>query len=135
MNSKGDTRKTHLAIFTDLVGKVDRIETGKSARVTLEVKDEMKADEQGLIHGGFTFGLADYAAMVAVNDPFVVLLSANVFFRKPVVSGDRLTAHAIVTETEGNRKRVSCEIFNQDQIKVFEGEFQCMILNKHILAK
>ena len=95
----------------------------------------MKTDEQGLIHGGFTFGLADYAAMVAVNDPFVVLLSASVFFRKPVVSGDRLTAHAIVTATEGRKKRVSCEIFNQDQVKVFEGEFQCMLLNKHILAK
>jgi uncharacterized protein (TIGR00369 family) len=134
MNLKGDIQKTHLAIFADLVGTVEHIETGKSARVTLEVNNKMKADEQGLIHGGFTFGLADYAAMVAINDPFVVLLSANVFFRRPVILGDRLTAMAIVTETEGKRKKVSCEIFNQSQVKVLEGEFHCRVLPKHILA-
>lgn len=135
MDPKMDTPKTHLAVSTDLVGKVDYIESGKSARVILAAQEKMKADETGLIHGGFTFGLADYAAMVAVNDPFVVLLSARVFFRRPVISGDRLTAHASVTEAEGQRKRVFCEVFNQDQVKVFEGEFQCMVRNKHILSK
>lgn len=27
---------------------------------------------QGLVHGGFIFGAADFAAMSAVNNPFVL---------------------------------------------------------------
>ena len=130
-----DAQNTHLAISSDLVGKVEYIESGKSARVTLETNEKMKADDQDLIHGGFTFGLADYAAMVAVNSPFVVLLSASVFFRKPVIVGDTLTARASVTDAEGQRKKVCCEVFNQQNVKVFEGEFQCMVLKSHILAR
>ncbi len=128
-------QKTHLSISAELVGKVERLEPGKFASVTLTVDNRMKVDEKGLIHGGFTFGLADYAAMVAVNDPFVVLLSSNVRFLKPVIAGDRLTAHAGITESEGRRKKAWCEVFNQHQEKVLAGEFMCLILDKHILEK
>jgi uncharacterized protein (TIGR00369 family) len=128
-------QKTHLSSSEELVGKIEGIETGKFASVTLTVDSRMKVDEKGLIHGGFTFGLADYAAMVAVNDPFVVLLSSNVRFLKPVIMGDRLTAHASITESEGRKKKVWCEVFNQHQQKVLAGEFMCLILDKHVLEK
>ena len=98
-----DTPRTHSSISEALVGKVEWIETDKSARVTLTVDQRMQVDEKGLIHGGFTFGLADYAAMVTVNHPFVVLLSSNVRFLKPVVAGDRLTAHARISAAEGRQ--------------------------------
>ena len=132
--STRDKQKTHLSVSAELCGTVERIEEGRSAVVTLCVGEEMKADDQGLIHGGFTFGLADYAAMVAVNDPFVVLLSARVFFRKPVMVGDRLKARADITKIEGADRRVSCQVFNQDGAKVLEGEFLCRVLRKHVLA-
>ncbi|HYB19588.1 MAG TPA: hotdog fold domain-containing protein [Thermodesulfobacteriota bacterium] len=128
-------QETHLSASEGLVGKVEMIESGRLSRVTLMVDQGMGVDEKGLAHGGFTFGLADYAAMVAVNDPFVVLLSSRVRFLKPVVVGDRLTAHARITETEGKRNKVWCEVFKQDETKVFEGEFLCLSLNKHILEK
>ena len=89
-NLDGHPQKTHLAVSEDLVGKAERIESGNFARVSLTVDSRMRADEKGLIHGGFTFGLADFAAMVAVNDPFVVLLSSQVQFLKPVVTGESL---------------------------------------------
>ncbi len=128
-------QKTHLSVSEELVGKVEVIESGKSSVVTLLVDHRMTVDERGLAHGGFTFGLADYAAMVAVNDPFVVLLSSQVSFLKPVAVGDRITAHSRIIESEGRRRKVMCEVFNQDQQKVFEGEFLCLVLNKHVLEK
>ena len=128
-------QKTHLSISEELVGKVEVIESGKSSIVTLLVDHRMRVDERGLAHGGFTFGLADYAAMVAVNDPFVVLLSSHVSFLKPVAVGDRITAHSRIIESEGRKRKVWCEVFNQDQQKVFEGEFLCLVLNKHVLEK
>ena len=131
----GPSQKTHLSVSAELVGKVEMIESGKSSRVNLSVDQRMAVDEKGLIHGGFTFGLADYAAMVAVNDPYVVLLSSQVRFLKPVALGEKITAQAQVREEEGRKKKVWCEVFNQDRQKVLEGEFLCLVLNQHILDK
>ena len=128
-------QKTHLSVSEELVGKVEKIESGKFSRVTLMVDHRMRVDEKGLAHGGFTFGLADYAAMVAVNDPFVVLLSSQVRFLKPVAVGDRITAHARITQSEGKKNKVWCEVFNQSETKVFEGEFLCLNLSRHVLEK
>jgi uncharacterized protein (TIGR00369 family) len=117
------------------VGKVEKIESGRLAEVSLTVDSRMQVDEKGLVHGGFTFGLADYAAMVAVNDPFVVLLSSQVRFLKPVVVGETLTARARVDGTEGKKWRVRCEVFNQGREKVLEGEFLCLVPGRHVLDK
>jgi uncharacterized protein (TIGR00369 family) len=135
MPADAHIQKTHLAISEELVGTIEALETGKSARVSLTTLPRMKADEQGLIHGGFTFGLADYAAMVAVNEPSVVLLSSSVKFLKPVIIGDRLTALARIQLIEGRKQKVWCDVFNQDQQKVLEGEFLCLIPNQPILGK
>ena len=132
---EGHVQRTHLSVSEELVGKVERIENEKSSRVMLTADQRMKVDEKDLIHGGFTFGLADYAAMVAVNDPFVVLLSSQVRFLKPVAVGDRLTAEARITQTEGKKNKVWCEVSNQEGTKVLEGEFLCLNLNKHVLEK
>ena len=128
-------QNTHLSICEDLVGKVERIESGRFAQVSLTVDSRMRVDEKGLVHGGFTFGLADYSAMLAVNDPFVVLLSSQVRFLKPVIVGETLTARARVDETEGKKRRVRCEVFNRGQEKVLEGEFLCLVLSQHVLEK
>lgn len=130
---EGNDQKTHLFISKDLVGEVKWIEGGKASRVDVKMNDHMKADSRGLVHGGFTFGLADYAAMVAVNDPWVVLLSSTVKFLKPVTVGDHLTAEARITHTEGKKRKVWCDVFDQDREKVFEGEFLCYVPNQHVL--
>ena len=65
----------------------------------------MAADSTGLTHGGFTFGLADYAAMLAVNHPFVVLGSAQVKFTAPVRTGETMRAEAKVRPSRGRRAR------------------------------
>jgi uncharacterized protein (TIGR00369 family) len=128
-------QRTHLSIDEESVGKVQKIESGKSSQVVLKMEPWMRADENGLVHGGFTFGLADYAAMVAVNDPYVVLLSSQVQFLKPVEVGESLTALAQVVESDGKKRKVQCEVLNREQQKVLEGEFLCMVLNQHVLEK
>lgn len=128
-------QKTHLLASRELVGTVVRVETGICAETSLTTVDEMAVDEKGLIHGGFIFGLADLAAMAAVNDPFVVLATSSVKFLKPVVSGEQLIAHARITKTENRKRWVWCDVFNEKDIKVFEGEFFCVSLKMHVLEK
>jgi uncharacterized protein (TIGR00369 family) len=128
-------QKTHLLTSPEFVGKVEGIQTDQQATVVLKTTDQMRVDERGLVHGGFTFGLADYAAMTAVNDPYVVLLSSQVKFLKAVISGEVLTAQARITEKDGRKRKVGVEIFNQNQTKVLEGDFFCLVLQKHVLEK
>ncbi|MDK2982943.1 MAG: hypothetical protein PWP19_421 [Thermococcaceae archaeon] len=125
-------QRTHLLTSKGLVGEPVKIEEGY-AEVKLKTREEMKVDEYGLVHGGFTFGLADYAAMLAVNEPTVVLGKAEVKFTKPVKVGDELLAKAKVGEDQGKKKVVFVEVFNQNQEKVLEGKFYCYVLEKHVL--
>jgi len=135
MAKKKPIQKTHRSISESLVGKAGSIEPGKSAAASLVTTKKMQADRTGLVHGGFTFSLADYAAMLAVNDPFVVLLFSGARFVRSVKVGDRLTAHAKVIDSEGSKRKVWCEVVNQKRKKVFEGEFLCMVLERHVLEK
>jgi len=125
-------QRTHRLTSERLVGRPLKIEPGR-AEVELLTTEEMAVDEYGLVHGGFTFGLADYAAMLAVNEPTVVLGKAEVKFLKPVKVGERLIAKAEVIEDLGRKKLVKAEVFNEKNEKVFEGTFHCYVLDKHVL--
>ena len=124
---------THRAIHPRLVGEPVEIAAGRAiaALVTLP---EMAADDRGLVHGGFVFGLADYAAMLAVDDPNVVLGSAEVRFSKPVRVGEKLTAHAVIEETDRRRSKVLVEVFRDGEM-VMAGTFSCFTLDRHVLDK
>lgn len=124
-------QNTHLAIDPRLVGRVFALAPG-SSRVTLAATPEMAADGRGLIHGGFTFGLADYAAMVAVNDPHVVLGAALARFLSPVVVGQEMTADARVVAEDGKKRVVEVSVAVEDRL-VFSGSFTTFVLPRHVL--
>ncbi len=122
---------THLKISTHLCGSIITLEENMSS-IRLHCTGEMAVDERGLVHGGFVFGLADYAAMMAVNHSNVVLASATAHFIKPVRVGEDLIAHAHV-DTEGGRKRsVKVTVSSGDET-VFTGIFSCAVLDTHVL--
>lgn len=123
---------THKSIEMSLCGTPLEIKEG-SSRIELLLTENMTADESGLIHGGFVFGLADYAAMIAVNHPNVVLGSADVKFLRPVKKGDTVVAEAKVENTAGRKYTVRVEIQNKGT-KIFEGAFICFVLDKHVLS-
>jgi acyl-coenzyme A thioesterase PaaI-like protein len=124
---------THLAIDRRLVGEPLEIGQGTAA-AALVTLPEMAADDRGLVHGGFVFGLADYAAMLAVNDPNVVLGGAETRFLKPVTVGEELLARARVEETNGRKSRVVVEVLRDGEV-VMAGTLTCFILDRHVLDR
>ncbi len=124
--------KTHLAINRSLCGQLLSIAEG-TAIVKISTTSEMVADDHGLVHGGFVFGAADFAAMAAVNDPNVVLGSAEVRFLKPSKAGDCVVLEARVVEAAGKRRLVDVEGVDEAGTKVFSGVFTCFVLEKHVL--
>ena len=123
---------THHRIDQELCGKPLTV-SGGGSRIELRATARMAADQTGLVHGGFIFGLADYAAMLAVNHPNVVLGAADVKFLKPVKVDETVMAQATVQESKGKKQVVAVDAFKGDE-KVFEGTFTCFVLEKHVLA-
>jgi acyl-coenzyme A thioesterase PaaI-like protein len=130
---------THLAIDPRLCGAPLALCEG-AASVALTTLPEMAADARGLVHGGFVFGLADYAAMLAINEPHVVLGSAEVKLVAPVVVGDSLRADARLLRSEGKKQIVEVTVWKQEAgasegQRVFFGTFVCFVPGAHVLDR
>ena len=123
--------RTHQRIHSGLCGRPLEISEGLS-RVALETTPEMAVDETGLVHGGFIFGLADYAAMIAVNHPTVVLGAADVKFLRPTSAGETVVAEAKVEEVQDKKHWVAVSVTKNGET-VFQGMFTCFVLDQHIL--
>jgi acyl-coenzyme A thioesterase PaaI-like protein len=124
--------KTHLEIDQSLNGKVIKLKENY-AKIELKTTSIMKADKQGLVHGGFIFGAADFAAMACVNDPFVVLAKSEVKFLAPVKVGQSIVFEANAEETDGRKYRVKVVGTSQNK-EVFTGTFYAVVLDKHVLS-
>ena len=124
---------THLEIDRELCG--EPVEIGESrAVVQLKAGERMAVDEHGLIHGGFVFGLADHAAMLAVNHPNVVLASADASFDAPSTVGDILKATARVRNREGSKFEIVATV-TDGTTEVFEGTFTAFVPDRHVLEE
>ncbi|MCB9663317.1 MAG: thioesterase [Alphaproteobacteria bacterium] len=122
---------THLRIDRGLCGAPGDLAEG-SATVELRTTPSMAVDDRGLVHGGFVFGAADHAAMLAVNDPHVVLGSADTRFTAPVAVGDVVVLTA--TRTAVDRRKHTVEVVGAvDGRTVFTGTFATFVLDAHVL--
>ena len=122
---------THLFIDPRLCGAPVHLSPGRAV-VELVCVPEMGADDRGLVHGGFVFGAADYAAMLAVNHPYVVLGGAETRFVAPCRVGDEVRLEATRTAEEGRKHTV--EVAGTVGGKaVFSGTFTCFVLDRHVL--
>lgn len=130
--------RTHRAIDPRSSGEPVALEPGR-ARVRLDTTPRLAADERGLVHGGFLFSLADYTAMLAVNEPNVVLAAAEMRFLAPVEVGETLVASGQAEATRPNRYRVRVEVGRSRQGEseageiVAQGDFDCVVPERHVL--
>jgi len=124
--------RTHELIDGELCGAPVELEEGRSV-VRLKTLARMRADASGLVHGGFIFGLADYAAMLAVNHPNVVLGASECRFLKPVRAGEELLATARCEAPQGRKHVVRVGVASRGE-SVFEGVFTCFVTDAHVLS-
>ena len=125
------TLQTHLKINQNLSGEITLIEKGY-IELRLTTSSDMVADDLGLIHGGFIFSAADFAAMAAVNERNVVLVGCDCQFLSPVRFHDEVEFIARVRHQDGKKRDVHVTGHVLD-IKVFEGEFKTVITERHVL--
>jgi acyl-coenzyme A thioesterase PaaI-like protein len=124
---------THLQIDRQLCGEPVLLEPGKAVLRLTSTKG-MAVDDKGLVHGGFIFGVVDHAAMLAVNEPNVVLASAEVKFLAPVRAGDEVMATARRLEHEGKKHKLEVHA-TVGEHRVFEGTMTAVVPEQNVLDK
>lgn len=125
-------RHTHEAIDPELCGTPVAMTPG-AAEVEMIAIARMAVDDRGLVHGGFVFGLADHAAMLAIDAPTVVLGAAELRFVAPVRVGDRVRAKAQLRGVEGKKHLVDVEATVEAR-PVLRGSLTCFVPERHVLA-
>ena len=126
--------KTHKLANKSLLGTPISVIEGESAIVELVTDDSMVVDDKGLVHGGFAFGLADYAAMLAINHPNVVLGGSKSRFIAPARKGEIMRAEAYIESSDGRKHEVNVTVSISEK-EIFIGVFTCYVLDSHILDK
>ncbi|MGE4296037.1 MAG: hotdog domain-containing protein [Campylobacterales bacterium] len=124
--------KTHNLIDQNLCGVVEDLQDGY-AKIRLITTEAMAVDKKGLVHTGFVFSAANFAAMAAVNKPNVVLAVARCNFLAPLKVEDEVIFEASALQTT-TRKRNIMVVGSMNDVKVFEGEFAAVVLEKHVLS-
>lgn len=123
--------RTHLLINQAFVGTIEELREG-SCRLRLVCTEEMAVDKRGLIHTGFLFAAADYAAKAAINRPNQALAVARANFLAPVGVDDEVIFEAQVQQLSSRKRMVQVKGL-LDNIKVYEGEFAIVVLERHLL--
>ncbi len=123
--------QTHPAIDRELSGDPIALGPG-TATVRLHTLPRMAADDRGLVHGGFVFGAADYAAMLAVNDPLVVLGAVSLRFVAPVAVGEDVVIVAERVEERGKRHKLQITARVSER-EVMTGTMTAYVVDKHVL--
>jgi acyl-coenzyme A thioesterase PaaI-like protein len=125
--------KTYELIKNSLSGYLMKLEDDY-AKVSLKCISDMSVDNKGLIHSGFMFNAANFAAIAAINEPNSILVGSKTKFLAPVKIDDVVIFEAD-SRFSDSRKRDIDVIGKVDGVKVFEGEFYCVVMNEHILDK
>ncbi len=122
--------RTHKRIQTNLCGVIVKL-SSNYAKTTLQTTKDMVLDKLGLVHSGFVAGAADYAAAVAVNEPNIVIIGSRSSFLAPAKLDDLIEFEAKV-KFEDSRKREIKVLGCINEVKVYEGVFQAVVLEQHI---
>ena len=93
--------------------------------------DKMAMDESKMIHAGFVFNSASFAAMAAINKKYSVLIAADVKFLAPIELGHEVIFKAEAIQSDTKKCEVKVEGYLLD-IKIFDSIFHIAVFDKKI---
>jgi acyl-coenzyme A thioesterase PaaI-like protein len=86
-----------------------------------------------MIHAGFLFNAASFAAIAAINKPNVVLVVARCNFLAALKVADEVIFEARAMQNTARKRAVTVE-GPIGKIKVFDGEFSAGVTDRHTLS-
>ena len=123
-----------LVVCTDMspniVGELTEIYRNKVV-TRFAPTERMIMDESKMIHAGFIFNAASFAAMAAINKKYSVLIAADVKFLAPIELGHEVIFKAEAIQSDTKKCEVKVEGYLLD-IKIFDSLFHIAVFDKKI---
>jgi len=113
----------------EIVGEIIDFELGKSAIALLETDIGMTFERTDIIRGHYIYSMAESLAISTIDAQAAIVGVANVKYKIPVRSKQRLIAKAQVRDTEGDRNIVWVKIYIKED-EVFRGKFILVSVNE-----
>lgn len=114
----------------DLCGVIVRM-SEEEVLVKFTPNEQMVGDESNLIHSGFIFNAANYAAMCLVNHAHSLTIGAEVQFLAPIELEQEMLFLATIKHTNEKKYKVLVKGTLLD-IKIFEGTFHISVFDKQL---
>lgn len=118
------------ALKSELVGSILKM-TYEEVITKFVPTKQMISDESNLIHSGFIFNAANYAAMCLVNQPHAITIGAEVEFLAPVEFEQEMMFLATIKQSNAKKFEISVKGTLLD-IKIFEAVFHIAVFDKQL---
>lgn len=106
----------------EIVGELVDLELGKKGISILEPDDTMAFEKTNIVRGQFIYAQAESLAIAVIDADVALIGVANIKYKKPVLSGQKLVAHAEVIRKRGNKYFVWVKLRVKME-EVFRGKF------------
>ena len=106
----------------DVVGELLDLELGKSGISLLRITDDMVFEKTKVARGYCIYSQANSLALAIIDAPMALTGVANIKYKVPVHSGDKLVAKADVVKQRGNKYFVWVKTRNGTE-EVFRAKF------------
>lgn len=106
----------------EIIGELVDIELGKSGISILNTTDDMVFERSRVVRGHYIFAQAESLALAVIDTQVALTGVANIKYKIPIYSGDKLVAKAEVVRQRGNKYFVWVKI-RVRQEEAFRGKF------------
>lgn len=120
--AKSNYKKLRTIGESEIVGELIDLELNKKAISILETEDSMVFKKTKIVKGHYIFAMAESLAMAVIDANVALTGVANIKYKVPVLTDQKLIAKAEVTKIRGNNYFVHVKI-NVKNEQVFRGKF------------
>lgn len=111
--------------LNEVIGEMVDIELDERAISIFDVKSEHVFKRNDIARGHHLFAQANSLAVAVINDELALTVTSNLSFIKPVKTGDRVIAKAIVIHKNQDKNRTFVEVTSTVENEVvFTGQFE-----------
>jgi hypothetical protein len=114
--------KVRTIVGREFVGELIDITPGKSAISILDTDKSMVFEKSKVVKGQYMYAMAETLALAIVDARAALIGIANIKYKRPVLSGERLVAKGEVIRVRGNKFFIWVFLYVNQQ-EVFRGKF------------
>lgn len=107
----------------EIIGELIELQLGESGISVLDTTEDMVFTRSRIVRGHYIYAMAESLAIAVIDADVALVGVANIKYKRPVQSGDRLVAKATVRENREGGRHVVWVFINCRQVEMFRGKF------------